>query len=58
MLVDRLEIHQVVVRSSQWWGDQLYASLLLAYIKPSVLLSLVWQETYCVNVDRVEVREA
>ena len=39
-------------------GDELYASLLLAYNKSSVLVSLVWQVTYCVNVGRVEDREA
>ena len=39
-------------------GDELYASLLLAYNKSSVLLSLVWQVIYFVNVGRVEDREA
>ena len=52
-------MHQVVVRSSRGGtGDELYASLMLTYNKSSVLLSLVWQVTYCVNVGSVEDREA
>ena len=31
---------------------------MLTYNKSSVLLSLVWQVTYCVNVGRVEDRKA
>lgn len=40
----------VITAAQEGRGVQLYASLMFTYSKSRVLLSLVWQSTYCVRV--------